>query len=307
MNFLSQSVLHFCAAGLLVVGAWNGAEAAEAIEPIRVLQDADPVLIAGRPADISRVAKVFAPAPNGQYYTALLYARAAIFGGRKEEAQAVLAKAFPSNDGLHDLPRVLQLAYGETLRRAHRFDEAIAIGDRIGQTESGMGRAQAAELVSDVFVSSQRWDDALEWIKLAQQALIASDYVNSEKEYRTRLYEKRIKIEGFIELLAHGIGFHLYRTANEQRHQGYHDRALATYDRLLDLHVKNRGKPLVIITGMDDPRINVHRFLISMQQQPRYTVVKVLYHWSASRMRAQRSLRWWLRPSIPTVVRLSVF
>lgn len=220
-------------------------------------RSADAQLAAGRTKEFERAVKSLARTDAGRPWAALLVARWACVRGEAGAADAALRAAFSGDTTV--LPVPLQLAYAETLRRLRRYDDAVAVADRIGRGDSGTPRAQAACLVADVLVDRQRWSDALEWLKTAQAAIRHSDQSDVEKDLREQIAARLARVEQMIELLTHGLGFQLYRTANGQRMRGDHTAALATYDRLLELHVRNKDRDIGLVatlTGPDDPTIN---------------------------------------------------
>jgi hypothetical protein len=229
-------------------GAWSS-------ELEQALARGDRLIAEDKAAPIQELVAALAAREPTRPAAILIAARAQIADGLMASALATLSRLAPTTAAAADLGGELQVAYGETLRRAHRLDEASAVAERVGARYSGLERAWAAELVADVAADRHRWGDALGSIQLALATLSAVDYTDEHRDHRLGLERKRTRIQAAEELLAHGLGFQLYRDGNAQRLQRHLEEAAATFARLLELHAANRGHPVPDITGPEDPRV----------------------------------------------------
>lgn len=197
---------------------------------------------------------------DGRFYAGLLQVRLLMLDGKADKAKAGLSSVLPKG-GVDALAVDERLAYADTLRVIGASADAMAIANRIGEAESGTARVRAAELMGDISADHQRWPEAIDWLKsaIANLDAMASSSSSSgdvDKAYRAKLAAKLAKLRDAMDLATHGLGFMLYQTANAQRFGRRFGEALATYDRLLELHAKNKGKPVIPVSGMDDPRVN---------------------------------------------------
>lgn len=213
-------------------------------------------LAAGKSEDVKKIVDSLNGQQEGKPYAALLKARVYYAAGKVEMALAILREHFSTEEKIQMKSVDLQLSYGDTLRTMRLFDEAALVANRIGILDKGIGRVRAGELLSDVFADRRRWQDSLGWITNSINTLEVVKYSEDERAYLSKLRAKRLKIEQVLELLRHGLGFRLYRIGNEQRFSRQNTAAVATYDKLLVLYVKNKNKPIPEISGIDDPRVD---------------------------------------------------
>lgn len=235
--------------GILGINLWSADYSKE-------IERAEGLAKSGKSTEVKNILDALAVEPDGKPYAALIIARLQFSAGKGDLAQSALQKEFPTAEAVKRMPAPLQIAYGKTLLIMRRHDEAAAIADRIGSESSNISRVQAAELLSDVFSDRRRWQGSLDWITVAVNTLDSFKYSDEERTYLAALRAKRQKIEQVIDLLTHGLGFKLYQEGNTQRFAKQYTKAIATYDKLLELHEKNKGKPIPTISGIDDTRIN---------------------------------------------------
>lgn len=220
-----------------------------------VMRQADAAISAARTQELRQLVRTLMADPSQRDLATLVSAREAIAAGRRTDALAMVNTAFPSADTVAALPPGVQVAYGDTLRRAGRIDAAVAIAERLIGSRTGLDHAHAAELLADCFAGRQCWQDARQWLETAIHDCRTMYDGDKRAEYRTALERKKARLDDLIEILTHGIGFHLYRIGNGQRLRGEHEAALATYERLLAQHRRNGGKTVIALDGPDDPRI----------------------------------------------------
>ncbi|MBA3684118.1 MAG: hypothetical protein H0W72_02630, partial [Planctomycetes bacterium] len=192
--------------------------------------------------------------PATRFKGAMLRARVLESRGNVAAALAILESACKPGV-LTDMPADLQLLVAHLLVLCQREVDALDICDRLGRAQTGAGCALAAEGAAEAYASLQRWDEADRWIAFAIAAAesVPADY--RDASLVTRLHASKQVFADTREVLTHGIGYRLYRLANERRAAGDNREAVVLYDRLLAQHAHNRGRPIFSIASLADPRI----------------------------------------------------
>ncbi|MBA2480498.1 MAG: hypothetical protein H0V44_07530 [Planctomycetes bacterium] len=147
------------------------------------------------------------------------------------------------------------LARAQILAAHGRLAEAVADCDLIGQRDPTPSvRALAADALARVYLIVGRPTDSAHWEEIAISVLdqVPPEYRDAVTFERLLAFKQRIA--DFDDLRTHGLGFLLYRIANQQRALKQYDEAVTTYDRLLELAARNAGKHAVVLESPSDPR-----------------------------------------------------
>ena len=136
------------------------------------------------------------------------------------------------------------------------IDLAEQSADELGRSAHGTDRARAGEVIADCKYGKKEWHEAVDWIGKSL-AFINSDYPTAEdKAYRDYLTKKQQRYISVDDLNLHGLGFYLYRSAqNERIENNAPQKAKPIFDKLIALANSNRANPNTAITGPDDPNL----------------------------------------------------
>lgn len=156
----------------------------------------------------------------------------------------------------------IRIAWAETLRQLGRLDEAVLIVTAIGAEERGVRRARAAEVLARIMLDQGRMENALATIEIGLGHARPPDKAGGSAgdddlaaPERRRLSALKDNTLALMDLVKHGLGFKLYREANDLRLKRDFQGALKAWDRLLETASRNAGKPVVQPKSLDDPII----------------------------------------------------
>ncbi|NRA37108.1 MAG: tetratricopeptide repeat protein [Planctomycetes bacterium] len=165
-------------------------------------------------------------------------------------ANAILAgKSRPmelNNVVTGNLSSVEQLIFADLNAITNKYENAMSLYDKIGDTGKGVDRVYAAEGMSDVYRRYHKLERSLEWINLAINVLrhLRGDYKNENfeyLEYAQYLNKKKLQIENVLLIMQHGIGFSLYKQAKNELESKRYSNALGYFEKLLEKANDNRG------------------------------------------------------------------
>jgi tetratricopeptide (TPR) repeat protein len=294
----------FCLISTLAVNCVSGAETpkgADAFDGWSTVLEMQTLIDGKKIDDVTPVVKRLAKTTEGAIWSELILVRVQI--SDKGTAKALVpsekfGKAYAalgvkaSSD--------LSLAWAETLRRLARLDDAAAIANTIGNSGSGLTRARAAEIIARIHMERGNSDDALSTIDMGLGGIKPPDKTSGSSGSediaaadRQRLGLLRDQIVATQDLVKHGLGFKLYRDANEQRLKRNHEAALKGWDELLAVAKRNAGKPIIVPTSLEDPRIKDLPIIPVYAAAAQYYRGVALFHlmrWDDARQAAQSVL-----------------
>ena len=246
LNLMLRSLFPLC---ICLAMVWSE-------DPITVARNIDQLVASGKMATAQKSYALYAAQPESKALSVLLMFRILHLTGKTDKANEHLNSAFGSKEQRLHWEFDMQLAYADTLAALGRFDEAVAFVDQLGAVANDLEKIKSAEVMSDIFASKQRWEDAREWIVLGAGMLESIKYSDADKEHYQRLLTRRAYIEDMLDLLAHVAGFRLYRIGNEHRLKGRYADGVFVFSKLLDLHAKNKGRTIPDIKSLEDDRVD---------------------------------------------------
>jgi tetratricopeptide (TPR) repeat protein len=227
-----------------------------AVDAARLYASGIKALVGSDTKRADKVIEQLANMPGQRVYSVLLTSAALVHRNRQKEAAEILRREFKSEAVCTALEIDVQLDLARIFAGAGEVTRALSICDRIGSQFEGTRRAEASLTTADIMFKSYQFEEALSWVDYGRRC-INTDYPTDHDKAVTEAFAvKKRQIENAIDCRDHGIGFSLYLKGNQARIAGDTNTALLIYDRLLDLWQRNRGKPVVPVLGMDDPKVN---------------------------------------------------
>lgn len=237
--------------------------------------DAQAALAAGETARAQALVRAWsAGSPVQRVQAALVGARLAVLGGQpRATVAAALLPSLPPVAEVSAFDPLLQedvAAWWQAASRADLVDQLIA---RQQTAVDAVRRSLAALLAGRQAMATGDWGAALHAARTGRDWLNAQSYADVAGPHWTGALDRlAADAERMDDLVRHGLGFRLYREAQEARlWRRDWAGAQALYERLIAAEAANRGQPVPVLTGPDDPAI------ATLPVAPVYAAAAVVY------------------------------